>query len=142
MAKTQAEEFRGAEDFRDLEAWKWCRALRADIEKKCREMPRHEQNRLADQMIRAARSVTANLAEGFGRFHYLETIHSCRLARGSLYERLDHLHVALDNGNVKREEFTSYEARVFSGIKLVNGLVRYLRKRRDGNQSTSKPVNR
>ena len=137
--------FRGAHDFRDLEVWKWCRELRRDVEKLCQRLPRSEQYRLGDQMLRAARSLTANVAEGFGRFHYLETVQSCRMARGSLCELLDHLQVALDNGYLKTVEFKSYEQRVTSGLKLLNGFARYLQQRRDGparSQSTSKPVNR
>lgn len=92
-------------------------------------------------MIRAARSVTANLAEGFGRFHYLETIQACRMARGSLFELLDHLEVAADNGYIKAQEFQSYETRVASAIKLMNGFVRYLQKRKGGPKKTSESVN-
>ena len=143
-------EFRGAKDFRDLEVWKWCRELRRDIERLCRGLPRDEQRRLGDQMIRAARSVTANLAEGIGRYHYLETIQSCRMARGSLYELLDHLQVAADNSYLKASEFKAYDERIRSASRLLNGFVRYLRERRDGAgdrrrvpaRSTDKPINR
>ncbi len=141
--------FHGARDFRDLEVWKWCRELRRDVELFCRRLPRHEQMRLADQMIRAARSVTANVAEGIGRYHYLETIQSCRMARGSLYELLDHLQVAADNGYLKTGEFKAYDERIRSASKLLNGFVRYLRERRDGTgrisnktRLTNKPINR
>lgn len=141
------QEFRGASDFRNLDVWKWCCGLRRDIESFCRRLPRQEQYRLGDQMVRAARSVTANLAEGFGRFHYLETVQSCRMARGSLSELLDHLVVATDNGYLKEAEFKKLEGRVNSGVKLLNGFVRYLQRRKDGarlrvNRSTNKPVNR
>lgn len=131
-----AQEFRGASDFRDLEVWKWCHDLRRDIEKFSRKLPPPEQRRLGDQMIRAARSVTANLAEGFGRFHYLETIQACRLARGSLFELLDHLQVAVDNGYLKATEFKTFEGQVTSSIRLLNGFVRYLQKRKDSKGKT------
>ncbi len=131
------QEFRGASDFRNLEVWQWCRDLRRDIETFSERLPRQEQQRLGDQMIRAARSVTANLAEDFGRFHYLETIQACRMARGSLFELLDHLQVAADNGYLKAPEFKTYEARVASGIKLLNGFVRYLQKRKEAIGRTS-----
>lgn len=137
-----AQEFRGASDFRDLEVWKWCRDLRRDIEVLGQRLPRQEQHRLAGQMIRAARSVTANLAEGFGRFHYRETIQSCRMARGSLFELLDHLQMAADNGYLKAPQFSAYEARVASGIKLLNGFVRYLQKRKDGIARVDRPAGR
>jgi four helix bundle protein len=138
-----AQEFRGASDFRNLEVWKWCRELRRDVEVLCRRLPRQEQQRLGDQMIRAARSVTANLAEGFGRFHYLETIQACRMARGSLFELLDHLQVAADNSYLQAPEFKSYETRVESRLKLVNGYIRYLQKRKNISRaahSTNQPI--
>ena len=139
------QEFRGASDFRNLEVWKWCRELRRDIETFCQRLPRQEQQRLGDQMIRVARSITANLAEGFGRFHYLETIQACRMARGSLFELLDHLQVSSDNGYLKALEFKTYEARVESGLKLLNGYIRYLQKRKNSSRAsplTTKPINR
>ena len=83
-------------------------------------------------MVRAARSVTANVAEGFGRFHYLETVQSCRMARGSLFELLDHLVVAADNSYLSSTDFKQFETRVTSGLRLLNGFIRYLRERKNG----------
>lgn len=54
------------------------------------------------------------------------------MARGSLFELLDHLQVAADNGYLKAPDFKTYEARVASGVKLLNGFVRYLQKRKQG----------
>lgn len=138
-------EYRGVRDFRDLEVWQWCRELRRDVEALASTLPRAEQPRLSDQMVRAARSVTANLAEGFGRFHYRESVQSCRMARGSLFELLDHLQVALDNGYLDAKNFVELGSRVNSGVKLVNGFIRYLSKRKNGaglDRSTDQPVNR
>jgi len=89
--------------------------------------------------------VTANVAEGIGRYHYLETIQSCRMARGSLYELLDHLQVAVDNNYLKAAEFKAFDERIRSASRLLNGFVRYLRDRKDGagkSRSTDKPINR
>ena len=136
--------YKGVKDFRDMEVWQHCRSLRKDIEQTCSLLPKSEQWRLSDQMVRAARSVTANIAEGFGRYHYKEPIQQFRMARGSLYELLDHLVVALDNNYLSEDQSRAYEQRVESGIKLLNGYVRYLktRKETDGKtQSTSKRMN-
>jgi four helix bundle protein len=56
--------------FEDLEVWKFCRELRIKLTKLARRLPAEEKFRLADQMIRAARSATNNLAEGYGRYHF------------------------------------------------------------------------
>ena len=84
--------------FEDLEVWKACREVRTFVAKLVKKLPVEEKYRLKDQMIRAARSTTANLAEGFGRFHYQENIQFCRQTRGSLYELLDHLITGKDDG--------------------------------------------
>lgn len=55
---------------------------------------------LADQVKRASRSITANIAEGYGRFHYLDNAKFCSIARGSLYESLEHCITANDENIV------------------------------------------
>jgi len=81
-------------DFRDLEVWKRCRDIRKQIWALLRDFPEEEKYRLSDQMIRASRSSTACIAEGYGRYHYQENIQFCRQSRGSLYELIDHILVA------------------------------------------------
>jgi len=76
------------------------RSLRKDLRSLCDKLPTVEHYRLSDQLIRAARSVTANIAEGYGRYHYQENIQFCRVSRGSLYEILDHLTVCTDEGYI------------------------------------------
>jgi four helix bundle protein len=55
-------------------------------------------------MIRASRSPTANIAEGYGRYHFQENIQFCRQARGSLYELIDHVTAALECEYLTHEE--------------------------------------
>jgi four helix bundle protein len=83
--------------FEDLEVWQKGRALRNGISNLTKTFPEEEKYKLANQMIRASRSVTANISEGYGRFHFQENIQFCRQARGSLFELIDHLTVALVN---------------------------------------------
>ncbi len=86
--------------FEDLEIWRLARNFRKGISAMVRTFPVDEKYRLTDQLIRASRSVTANIAEGYGRFHYQENIQFCRQSRGSLFEIVDHLTVALDQGYI------------------------------------------
>jgi four helix bundle protein len=112
--------------FETLEVWKEARELRKEISALSKRLPPVEQYRLADQMIRASRSVTANIAEGHGRYHYQENIQFCRQSRGSLYELLDHLTVALDEDYILEETFKSFRSKIFNVTKILNGYIRYL----------------
>ena len=130
-------EMEGAEEkqstirtFEDLDVWKVCRDLRMQVSAIARTFPKEEQYRLRDQLVRASRSVTANLAEGYGRFHYAENIQFARQARGSLYEVMDHLTVAQEEELIADESFTSMREGVLRAISVVNGFIRYLSKAR------------
>ncbi len=75
--------------FEDLNCWKTGRELRQEISTLISQFPSHEKFELVSQMRRASRSVTHNIAEGYGRFHYKENAQFCRISRGSLYELSD-----------------------------------------------------
>ncbi len=124
--------------FEDLEVWQKGRQLRKDLSQLARKLPSSEKFRLADQLLRASRSVTANIAEGYGRFHYQENIQFCRQARGSLFELLDHLSVAYDEEYISEENFAEAKERIFEVIRMLNGYVKYLKGRRDSQMGTGK----
>lgn len=86
------------QDFTDLDTWKAARVLRARIYKMCRQFPKEKAFGIGSQMRSAAVSITANLAEGHGRFSYQEHIQFSRQSRGSLHELRDHLTTVLDAG--------------------------------------------
>ncbi|NGZ11107.1 MAG: four helix bundle protein [Nitrospira sp. LK70] len=113
--------------FEDLDVWKVCRELRTKLAGLAATFPKEEKFRLADQLIRSSRSVTANLAEGYGRFHYLENAQFARQARGSLYEALDHLTVCKDEKIVDDETFNHIRNDILRAITIVNGFIRYLK---------------
>lgn len=100
-----------------------------------------EQYRLRDQLIRASRSVTANLAEGYGRFHYAENLQFARQARGSLYEIIDHLTVAQEEKLISDETFTLVREGVLRAVLAVNGFIRYLSKARTSSRDSRLTIN-
>jgi four helix bundle protein len=116
--------------FEDLDVWKVCRDLRIQVSAIARTFPKEERYRLRDQLVRASRSVTANLAEGYGRFHYAENVQFARQARASLYEIIDHLTVAQEEKLISDENFASMREGVLRAISVVNGFIRYLSKAR------------
>ncbi len=60
--------------FEELNCWKKAASLRRKISILVKTFPREEKYRLVDQMIRSSRSAPAQIAEGFGRFHFQENI--------------------------------------------------------------------
>ena len=111
-------------DFKDLEVWKAARNLRHEMYKLAKALPDIEKFGLASQIRRAAISVTANIAEGFGRFGYQENAQMCRQARGSLYELRDHLTTCQDEGYAKAEEIDRLDQLAHSVGRLLNEYLR------------------
>jgi four helix bundle protein len=89
-----------ARTFQDLEVWKLGRSIRRKLYDLAKTLPTDERYNLAGQIRATAISLTANIAEGFGRFHYKENVQFCRIARGSACEAQDHLLTCLDEGYI------------------------------------------
>jgi four helix bundle protein len=92
-----------------------------------RKFPREENFALSVQMRRAAISITANIAEGFGRYSYQENIQLCRMARGSAYEIRDHLSTA--SNDISAEQFQIAEELGQRAIQTLNGYIRVTKTR-------------
>jgi four helix bundle protein len=114
--------------FEDLVCWQKGRAIRMEISKLITQFPAEEKFELVSQMRRASRSVTHNLAEGYGRFHFKENIQFCRISRGSLYEIKDQLITALDEQYIDEKTFENLKKKVEEGIVILNGYINYLKK--------------
>jgi four helix bundle protein len=122
--------------FEGLECWKECRALRLFVVRSIiPALPKDERFRLGDQLLRAARSTTANIAEGYGRFHHLDNAKFCSNARGSCWELLDHIIAAHDEKLVSDAVLNEGRIRVNRAVKLLNGYMSYLKR-----ASTTRPL--
>jgi four helix bundle protein len=112
--------------FEDLDCWKKASQLRRDLFELVKAFPSEEKYRLIDQIIRASRSVRANIAEGYGRFHYQEYVQYCRQSRGSLYELIDHLRDAYEIKLISQGDFEKFKNQVSDCIVVINGFINYL----------------
>ena len=115
--------------FTDIEAWKLARKLRVAVYSVIKELPTEERYDLASQMRRAGISCSANIAEGYGRFHYQENIQFCRISRGSMYETQDHLITCIDNEYISKELYDKIWELSLNAIKVLDGYIRYLKKK-------------
>lgn len=115
--------------FEDLECWKACRELRVYVVRTlCNALPKDERYRLGDQILRSARSTTANIAERYGRFHYLYNAKFCSNARGSCWETIDHMITANDEELISNELLVKGREIAAKAVALLNGYISYLRK--------------
>jgi four helix bundle protein len=112
--------------FEDLQCWQACREVRIFITMLVKSYPKEEKFSLVDNMKRAARSTTQNIAEGFGRFHYRENLQFCRVSRGSLYELIDDLITSMDEGIINKEDYRQGREKISKALALLNGYINYL----------------
>jgi len=112
--------------FEELDCWKACRDVRRYVMTIVKQFPVEEKYALTAGIRRSSRSITENIAEGFGRFHYQENIQFCRHSRGSLYEIIDQLITALDEKYIEKEEYHNGRLMIKKAIGLLNGYIKYL----------------
>jgi four helix bundle protein len=119
----------------DFELYRLAREFRRKLYQVIRQLPPEEKYCLANQMRRAAVSITNNVAEGHGRWYYQENIRFCRTARGSLEEIVDDLNVCLDESY--GDPATLAELKSASElVARINSYIAYLRKSKQGDEST------
>jgi len=116
--------------FETLDCWKASRSLKIFIRHEIlTKLPKHEQFSLADQLRRAVRSITANIAEGYGRYHHLDEAKFLCNARGSTHEVLDHLIEAHDENYISKGLLNEARKQIDEVLKLINGYRAYVIRR-------------
>jgi four helix bundle protein len=113
--------------FEDLEVYQLAREFRKTMYRVAKRLPDIEKFGLASQMRRAALSLTNNIAEGHGRFHYLDQIKFTLQSRGSLEELIDDLNVCEDEQYLPEKEIASLKQEGWRVRQLIDGYIRYLR---------------
>ena len=96
------------------------------------EMPEYERYNLADQLRRAACSVALNIAEGYGRYHYLERLRFMYIARGSLAETYSAFMIAKTLGYCTDAQIQWIGALRERIEKQLNGYCRFIRSQQQG----------
>jgi four helix bundle protein len=95
-------------------------------------MPADEKWNLTQQLKRAAQSIPANIAEGHGRYHFLDNVRFCYFARGSLTEVQSHMALAHDLGYLPDEIYQRMTIYAESIGKQLNNYVAYLKRSKLG----------
>jgi four helix bundle protein len=115
--------------FEELEAWKAGREFRIFVFRKIVPILKEKKEfDLCDQIKRASRSVTHNIAEGHGRYHFLDNYRFCSNARGSLNEVLDELITCNDDSLISEELYQTGREYFNKTLRILNGYMSWLKR--------------
>jgi four helix bundle protein len=109
--------------FEDLDVYTLARQFSKKIGELIKKLPAEEEYNLKGQMRRAKLSMTNNIAEGFGRYHFQENMQYCRQSRGSICELIDDFNECYDNGYVGESYRDELKKDGYHLIKVLNGYI-------------------
>ncbi len=115
-------------NFYDLEAWKKGHKLVLEIYKLTKGFPKEELFGIIAQLRKAASSITANIAEGFERYHFKDKIRFYYQARGSVAEVQNFLLLAKDLKYINFETCKNLGQKANEVRQIINGLIRSIEK--------------
>ena len=116
-------------DFTDLVAWQEGARLAGDALSAARRLRGLGSGSAASQIVRAAESIPANIAEGYGRGLNADGSRLLRVARASAAELESHLRVAGMGGRLPVGDVASLVERTRRVRALINGLIRFAAQR-------------
>ena len=128
---------KGKRGFEDLECYQLALEVMAKVHAFSKTLPADEKYDLYAQVRRASKGVTANIAEAYGRYHYLDSLHYYSIARGELNETLAHLINAQVLKYIKQPDFESLYKLIRQTEKALNGFMTYIRRQRAGSRRGS-----
>lgn len=123
----------GQRGFEDLECYQLALKVLKEAYRVARLLPPEEKYNLVDQMRRAATSAVLNIAEGYGRYHYLDSLRFYYIARGSLDETLGGF-IACDELRYTSDELSAQRELCHSTLRSLNGYIRYVCRQKQGSQ--------
>ncbi len=116
-------------DFTTLACWKDGRNLKLFFYRAILPLiPPEERYDIGFQIRKASCSITANIAEGYGRYHYQEGLQFYRISRGSIYELKDHLISAYDLGFINSDLLNEGEEFIEKNKISLNGFINFVKK--------------
>lgn len=113
--------------FEQLIAWQKSQDLAVNIYKITKDFPKEEQFALTNQVRRAGSSVSANIAEGFGRRSQKDKLHFYTVAYGSLLEVKNFIYLAERLNYIESNDCKSLFIDIVDCQKLINALMRALK---------------
>ena len=121
------------QSYRDLVVWQKSMRLVTETYLVTEAFPKSEMFGLTSQLKRAVISVPSNIAEGQGRDSTKEFLHHLSIAYGSLMEVETQIQIAANLSYIMQSEADKLTDKCGEVGRLLNGLLRSLRKPTTGN---------
>ena len=106
--------------FEQLTVWQESQLFAVEIYKITKQFPKEEIYAITSQLRRAASSISANIAEGFGRSSINDKTHFYTMAYGSLLEVKNFLYLAEKLGYLQKPELDKLIIQSVGCQKLIN----------------------
>jgi four helix bundle protein len=116
-------------DIEDLKVYQLAYLYEKRIWELVMSWPYFEKSTIGKQLVRSADSVSANICEGYGRYHYKENKNFLFYARGSLYETKNWLRKANDRKLIDNETYKKLDTESIVIAKMLNAYIRSIGKR-------------
>ena len=118
----------GISNFEDMKVWQVSQDFAVEVYQATKSFPSSEQFGMTSQVRRAVSSISANIAEGFGRFSVKEKLHFYTIAYGSLLETKNFLYLACRLEYISKDELEMLIEHSVDCQKLINACKHSLRK--------------
>jgi len=117
----------------DLKVWQEARFLCQAIYLLIKTFPTEEKYNIVKHLRENARGLPSNIAEGFYRFHYQESIHFYLIARGCLGEMKSDLYLSFDEKYISEEELNNFLRKIEKIFIMLNSLIKTTRDLKNNN---------
>lgn len=123
-------------DFKDLQIWQKSIEIFKMIISDIKTLPQNRlSNSIADQVFRSIGSISANIAEGYGRDGDQELHRHCQIAKGSLDESKDWIYKLQILGYITQERSDEYDVRLDELRRMINCFMSHIRIRINSNKA-------
>ena len=113
-------------DFTEMPVWQRADEIVGEIYKLTDNLPKREDYALCSQLRDAAISITANIAEGFGRGHKKDKITFYYYSRGSSFEVRSHLYSGKTVGYFTTDQIEPINQKCLKVVEELNKIIKGL----------------
>lgn len=115
------------QSFEELRVWQEAQNLAVNVYRETKDFPKEEVFGITSQIRRAVSSISANIAEGFGRKTPKDKLHFYVIAYGSLLETKNFLHLSARLDYIDEKKTKDLIEQCVVNQKLLNAFMRPLR---------------